>query len=164
MARRAAHVYHKRPDHASRKSGGRTGFRNNRGDRGMMVRIRLYRSDGAPIGEIQSPAEVVQRWLAGLHDAETAELCDVRDLMDPDHENPNTELGRSREAGRGSTGFRGDGGVMPVPVSPNGHRSTPKQWPAAEQTRILGLVRGKTDHEARRTRRESEQPSLRAGS
>lgn len=57
----------------------------------MMVRIRLYRSDGAPIGEIQSPAEVVQRWLAGLHDAETAELCDVRDLMDPDHENPNTD-------------------------------------------------------------------------
>ncbi len=57
----------------------------------MMVRIRVYRSDGTAIGEIQSPAEMVQRWLAGLRDAETDDLCDVRDLMDPDHENPNTD-------------------------------------------------------------------------
>ncbi|MDP6777094.1 MAG: hypothetical protein QGI83_10055 [Candidatus Latescibacteria bacterium] len=55
----------------------------------MMVRVRVYRSDGTSIGEIQSPAEVVQRWLAGLSRPETSELCDVRDLMDPDHENLN---------------------------------------------------------------------------
>ncbi len=53
----------------------------------MVVRVRVYRSDGTPVGEIQSPAEVVQGWLAGLPDAESVELCDIRGLMDPDHEN-----------------------------------------------------------------------------
>lgn len=53
----------------------------------MMVRVRVYRGDGAPMGEIQAVEEHVQQWLAALEDPRSQALCGVRDLVDPDHEN-----------------------------------------------------------------------------
>ena len=55
----------------------------------MMVRIRIYRGDGAEMGEIQASCDSAQRWLAGLDDPNSEALCGIRDLVDPDHGHEN---------------------------------------------------------------------------
>ena len=55
----------------------------------MIVRIRTYRGDGAAVGEIEIPVELTQRWLAKQDDPGSEDLRDIRDLVDPDHENEN---------------------------------------------------------------------------
>ena len=55
----------------------------------MMVRVRVYRGDGKEMGEIQASVESAQRWLNALDDPRSEELRDIRDLVDPNHENEN---------------------------------------------------------------------------
>ena len=52
-----------------------------------MMRIQVYRGTGDPMGEIQVSIDAVHKWLTGLEDEQSKDLCDVRDLVDPDHEN-----------------------------------------------------------------------------
>ena len=54
-----------------------------------MVRVRVYRGDGEPMGEIQVAIEAASQWLAQLDDDRSEALCDIRALVDPDRENEN---------------------------------------------------------------------------
>ena len=55
----------------------------------LMVRVRVYRGDGTPVGEIQASGEHVQAWFARIEDPQSEVLHDIRDLVDPDRENEN---------------------------------------------------------------------------
>jgi len=52
-----------------------------------MMRVRVYKGTGDPMGEIQVSIDAVHKWLTGQDNDQSEALCDVRDLVDPDHEN-----------------------------------------------------------------------------
>ena len=54
-----------------------------------VVRISTYDGEGHPVGDIHIPLENVHPWLIAHAEKGADELADVRDLVDPDHENEN---------------------------------------------------------------------------
>lgn len=54
----------------------------------MMVRVRVYDREGNAMGDLEFSADGVRRWLHKLQEAEVDgnSLCDLRDLVDPNHE------------------------------------------------------------------------------
>ncbi len=55
----------------------------------LMVRIRVYDGKGKQAGELEVPAASVQVWLNGKEDPDSEALADIRDIVDPEHENEN---------------------------------------------------------------------------
>ena len=52
-----------------------------------MIRVRIYRGDGTPVGEIQISNEYVQNWFAKIENPKSQKLHSIRDLVDPNREN-----------------------------------------------------------------------------
>ena len=55
----------------------------------MMVRLRVYKGDGRPVGELDFPVDRVAVWLQQVGDSESGELHGLRDLVDPMREQQN---------------------------------------------------------------------------
>lgn len=52
-----------------------------------VIRIAVYDGEGRPMGDIHVPLEGVYAWLAACEGKDPEALVDVRDLVDPEHEN-----------------------------------------------------------------------------
>ncbi len=76
----------------------------------LMVRIRVYKGDGSPVGELDFPAASVQLWLSEIDDRKSNHLHGIRDLVDPEHENENYDWDIWAKPREVAEDMRGDGG------------------------------------------------------
>lgn len=52
----------------------------------LMVRIRVYNGSGKAVGDLEVAAPGVQVWLDRQEDPDSEALSEIRDIVDPGHE------------------------------------------------------------------------------
>ena len=78
----------------------------------LMVRIRVYRGDRSPVGELDFPAASVQLWLSEIADHKSIQLHEIRDLVDPEHENEKYDWDIWAKPREVAEDLKGDGGDL----------------------------------------------------